>query len=96
MNIKIIPFGFVCHNTLKMLKTDSPIILQNMKMIARQLFLLFKKSTTFWDNPRMIKKPSHMFRTRSLMIFKPGIHVEHSGLLLYKVYIKDYPASTLK
>ena len=35
-----------------MLKTDSPIFLQNMNMIARQLFLLFKKSKTFWDNPR--------------------------------------------
>ena len=23
-------------------------------MIARQIFLLFKKSTTFWDNPRTI------------------------------------------
>ena len=38
-----------------MLKTDSPIFLQNMNMIARQLFLLFKKSTTFWDNPRIYK-----------------------------------------
>ena len=37
-----------------MLKTDSPIFLQNMNMIARQLFLLFKKSTTFLDNPRRI------------------------------------------
>ena len=35
-----------------MLKKDSPIVLQNISMIARQLFLLFKKSTTFWDNPR--------------------------------------------
>ena len=35
-----------------MLKKDSPIFLQNINMIARQLFLLFKKSTTFWDNPR--------------------------------------------
>ena len=38
-----------------MLKTDSPIFLQNMNMIARQVFLLFKKSTTFWDNPRIIQ-----------------------------------------
>ena len=36
-----------------MLKKDSPIVLQNINMIARQLFLLFKKSTTFWDNPRI-------------------------------------------
>ena len=35
-----------------MLKKDGPIFLQNINMIARQLFLLFKKSTTFWDNPR--------------------------------------------
>ena len=34
-----------------MLKKDNPIFLQNINMIARQLFLLFKKSTTFWDNP---------------------------------------------
>ena len=40
-----------------MLKKDSPIFLQNINMIARQLFLLFKKSTTFWDNPRNI----HLF-----------------------------------
>ena len=37
-----------------MLKKDSPIFLQNINMIARQLFLLFKKSTTFWDNPRTL------------------------------------------
>ena len=36
-----------------MLKIDSPIFLQNINMLARQLFLLFKKSTTFWDNPRI-------------------------------------------
>ena len=35
-----------------MFKIDSPIFLQNINMRARQLFLLFKKSTTFWDNPR--------------------------------------------
>ena len=35
-----------------MLKKDGPIFLQNINMIACQLFLLFKKSTTFWDNPR--------------------------------------------
>ena len=35
-----------------MLKKDSPIFLQNINMISGQLFLLFKKSTTFWDNPR--------------------------------------------
>ena len=39
-------------NTLKMLTKDSPIFLQNINKIGRQLFLLFKKSTTFWDNPR--------------------------------------------
>ena len=41
-------------STLKMLKTDSPIFLQNMNMVARQLFLLSKKSTTFRDNPRKL------------------------------------------
>ena len=35
-----------------MLKKDSQIFLQNINIIARQLFLLFKKSTTFCDNPR--------------------------------------------
>ena len=36
-----------------MLKIDSPIFLQNIIMLSRKLFLLFKKSTTFWDNPRI-------------------------------------------
>ena len=53
MNIKIIPIIFLSINTLKMLKKDSPIVLQNINMIARQLFLLFKKSMIFWDNPRI-------------------------------------------
>ena len=35
-----------------MLKKYSPVVLQKINMIARQLFLLFKKSTTYWDNPR--------------------------------------------
>ena len=41
-------------NTLKVLKKDSPIFLQNINIIVRQLFMLFKKSTTFWDNPRNV------------------------------------------
>ena len=52
MNIKKILLIFLSINTLKMLKKDSPIFLQNINMIAFQLFMLFKKSTTFWDNPR--------------------------------------------
>ena len=54
MNIKIIHIIFLSINTLEMLKKDSPIVLQNINMFTRQLFLLFKKSTTFWDNPRTI------------------------------------------
>ena len=42
----------VVINTLKILKIDSSIFLQNMNMPTCQLFLLFEKSTTFWDNPR--------------------------------------------
>ena len=61
MNIKIIPVIFLSINTLKMLKKDSPIVLQNINMIARQLFLLFKKSTTFWDNPRKSKLTLELF-----------------------------------
>ena len=53
MNIKKILLIFLSINTLKMLKKDSPIFLQNINMIAYQLFMLFKKSTTFWDNPRI-------------------------------------------
>ena len=53
MNIKIIPYNFLSINTLKMMKKGSPIVLHNIKMIARRLSLLFKKSTTFWDNPRI-------------------------------------------
>ena len=53
MNIKMIPINSLSIYTLKMFKKDSPIFLQNINMIVRQLFLLFKKSTTFWDNPRM-------------------------------------------
>ena len=52
MNIKMIRFDFVCPHYTKNVEKDSPIFLQNINMIARQLFLLFKKSTTFWDNPR--------------------------------------------
>ena len=54
MNIKNISSIFLSINTLKMLKKDSPIFLQNINMIACQLFLLFKKSTIFWDNPRKL------------------------------------------
>ena len=54
MNLKLISFDIFGLNTLKMFKKDSPIFLQNINMIARQLFLLFKKSTTFWDNPRTV------------------------------------------
>ena len=36
-----------------MFKIDSPIFLQNINMLARQLLLLFKKSTTFLDNPQI-------------------------------------------
>ena len=39
-----------------MLKIDSPILLQTINLFMRQLFLLFKKSTTFWDNPRMYNR----------------------------------------
>ena len=44
-----------------MFKIDGSIFLQNINMLARQLFLLFKKSTTFWDNPRsiLVLKISH-------------------------------------
>ena len=52
MNIKNISIIFLSINTLKMLKKDGAIVLQNIDMIARQLSLLVKKSTTFWDNPR--------------------------------------------
>ena len=52
MTMKIIPFDFFVINTLEMLKIDSPIFLQNIIMLSRKLFLQFKKSTTFWDNPR--------------------------------------------
>ena len=41
-------------NTLKMLKIDSSIFLENINMLMRQLFLLFEKSTSFWDNPRTL------------------------------------------
>ena len=52
MTIKIFPFDFfVINHTLKMLKRASPIFLQNINMLSRYLFLLFKKSITFWDNP---------------------------------------------
>ena len=53
MAIKIIPFDFGCHLYTQNVKIDSSIFLQNIKMLMRQLFLLFEKSTTFWDNPRI-------------------------------------------
>ena len=54
MTIKMIPFDFGVINTLKMLRIDSSIFLQNINMLTRQLFLQFEKSTTFWDNPRRL------------------------------------------
>ena len=54
MTIKIIPFDCFVFNTLKMFKIDSPIFLQNINLLSRLLFLLFKKSMTFWDNPRIL------------------------------------------
>ena len=38
-----------------MLLKDRPIFMQNINGIERQLFLLSKKSKTFWDNPRISK-----------------------------------------
>ena len=57
MTIKIFLLILVVINTLKMLKLDSSIFLQNINMLTRQLFLLSEKSTTFWDNPRMCLDP---------------------------------------
>ena len=37
-----------------MLQIDSSIFLQNINKLTRQLFSLFEKSTTFWDNPRSL------------------------------------------
>ena len=53
MTIKMIPFDFGCHLYTQNVKIYSSIFLQNINMLTRQLFLLFEKSTTFWDNPRM-------------------------------------------
>ena len=55
LSLKIIPFCFVCHEYTQNVTKKSPILLQNMKMFDRQIFLLFKKSTTFWDNPRIFR-----------------------------------------
>ena len=68
MNIKNISSIFLSINTLKMLKKDSPIFLQNINMIARQLFLLFKKSTTFWDNPR-IALSAPLFNSKAVICY---------------------------
>ena len=54
-----------------MLKTDSPILLQNIIMIVRQLSLLFKKSTTFWDNPRMMGWSPQCYIPSFVKIGKP-------------------------
>ena len=51
-----------------MFRKDSPTFLQNINMIVRQVFLLFKKSTTFWDNPRTI----HVAKTKT-----HGLHSLH-------------------
>ena len=53
MNIKMIPFDFVCHKYTQILRKNSPTFdKQNINMIVQFLFLLFKKSKTFWDSPR--------------------------------------------
>ena len=52
-----------------MLKIDSLIVLQNINMLMRQLFLLFEKSTTFWDNPRTCIFTDHSMAVLLLWIF---------------------------
>ena len=42
-----------------MLQKASLIVLQNINVIVRQLFVLFKKSTTLWDNPRKSGKKKY-------------------------------------
>ena len=70
-----------------MLKTDSPIFLQNMNMIACQLFLLFKKSTTFWDNPRICSLSSNIFFSETALPINAKFHVEPPWEGVTKVYI---------
>ena len=64
-----------------MLKKDSQMVLQNINMIARQLFLLFKKSTTFWDNPRILTK-----LTAKRVSLSRGLNVKnfYNGFVKYK------------
>ena len=87
MNIKKILLILFVISTLKMLKTNSPIFLQNMKMIGRQLFLLFKKSTTFWDNPRTaIMKISVNFFT----FFRAYVNCSGPGFALHSDIVMPY------
>ena len=70
MNIKIIPIKFLSIKTRKMLKKDIPIVLQNINTIGRHFFLLFKKSTTFWDNPRICV--NHLQRNSTFVKISTG------------------------
>ena len=54
MTIKMMPVDFGCYLYTQNVTIDSSIFLQNIIRLTRQLFLLFEKSTTFWDNPRML------------------------------------------
>ena len=67
MTIKIVLFDFFVVNKLKMLKIGSPIFLRNINMLSRKLFLLFKKSTTFWDNPRILQYNRYTYQVTMML-----------------------------
>ena len=66
-----------------MFEKDSPIVLQNINMIVRQLFLLFKKSTTFWDNPRI-----YVFGLQVFLVISK-INVEFLNPLYIKTLVTE-------
>ena len=65
-----------------MLKKDSPIFLQNINMIARQLFLPFKKSTTFWDNPCIVPMEFRLHFFPRISAFSRRTKMHLNGMLL--------------
>ena len=82
-----------------MLKIDSSIVLQNINMLTRQLFLLVEKSTTFWDNPRTVgferrRKRKNFFQGSSeTQVVFSWPHIQHIPDKIGNAYSNFFPFS---
>ena len=79
MNIKIIPINFLSIKTLKMMKKDIPIVLQNINMSGRHFFLLFK-SLRLSGTTLVFLKPVYLYnfcKGTKLVFSKHVIFIVH-------------------